>query len=128
MNIINGILGIVLISLFIVMVYAQLKKIERKINGVRNGTLHDKRLITWVEKAQRSSKIKYTLYLPITYSVLASLVFIIILYPIDLLMDEKGISVYQFSFLFIFMSIAISAWQVILARKTWTLCHGLEMK
>jgi len=123
MNIINGMLAIILISVFIVIVYFQLKKIEIKIFNVKNGTLHDKRLSSIIETAQRSSKSKYTLYLPLGYGALFSFVFVIILYFIYNIMGIKDNSFQQYCFMFIWTVIAISAYQSILARKIWTLCH-----
>lgn len=123
MYIINGILAIVLLSIVVILVFYQLRNIKSKISGVKNGVIPDKRLAEMIRKAESSGKTKYTLYMPFANGLLLSCLFVIFWSILEIFIFKEEISLVSLLFMFSWMVIVISGWQVIVARKIWGLCR-----
>jgi len=123
MNIFNGLLATVLLTVFIVLVLYQLRKLKTDIIAVKDGDLSNKRLVKMIKEAENSGKYKFTFFMPIAYGVLYSCLFVLLMYISEIFFFKKNISIYSMLFLFLFTLVFISIWGVIVARKIWSICR-----
>lgn len=91
--------------------------------SVRNGDIQDKHMDELITKAESSGKNRFIFYRPIINSVVYSCIFMVLFYFIQVFAMKKEISLPGLFFIFLWMLVSFSVWQIIVARKIWNLCQ-----
>jgi folate-binding Fe-S cluster repair protein YgfZ len=123
MIIIVGIFILALISLFIYIVMRIWKKLRQMIIGVRMGSLQNQIVSKIIKKALTTAKIEYTIYRPITGSMIFSFIYLFIKYITDTYFLDIKLKGSDFLFTFIFMFVVWSVVGIIVSYKIWYLCR-----
>lgn len=122
MKYIIGIFILLFISLFIYVVIRIWKRVRGAIVGVRDGHLKNQMVSKIIIKAATTGKVNYTIYRPVTGSMIFSFIYLFIKFITDTYVLQIKLKADDFLFTFLFMFVVWSVVGIIVSHKIWNLC------
>lgn len=124
--IIIGTIIIVLVALFIFIVVTIWKKVRNVIIDVRDGNMKSQLVSKVIKKAETTGRVEYTIYRPVTGSMLFSFVSLFINYLTNTYLISIKPKANDLLFTFLFMFVVWTIIGIIVSYKIWNLCRVEE--
>lgn len=123
MKYIIAIFIVALIALFIYVVTGIWKRVRKAIIGVRDGHLQNPIVSKIIKKAATTGKVEYTIFRPVTASMLFSFIYLFINYITNTYFLSIKFRAGDFLFTFLFMFVVWTIIGIIISHKIWNLCR-----
>ena len=120
MNYLTIFLTMTLITAYAVLSYFQLKKLKGKVVQIMKGKLENKQLSKLINRARTSGRNQFSIFM-IYQGLVFSLIFTIVLMPIDLLISSTEFDITKFIFIFLFLDCCFSLNAIARANTIWEL-------